>query len=81
MATAIVVHSPFAAYSRGQVVTDADTVKTILAGDHAGCVHRISLPDAAPAPTKATEPTPTVAEAVAAGVAAAEAALHPAASK
>ena len=79
MALAIVVHSPFAAYSRGQVVTDADTVRTILAGDHASSVHRISLPDAAPA--KAAEPAPTVAEAVAAGVAAAEAALHPAASK
>ncbi len=72
MATAIVVHSQFAAFTRGQVITDADTVKEILAGDHASSVHRITLPDA----VATTAAEPTVAEAVAAGVAAAEAKLH-----
>ena len=73
MALAVVVHSPFAAYTRGQVIRDAEAVKAVLAGDHASSVHRIDLPEPA-APAR-----PTVEDAVAAGVAAAEAALHPSA--
>ncbi len=68
----IFVTRPFAGYARGDVVTDAETVVSILAGPHRASVVRLPEPVAAPAPA------PTVAEAVAAGVVAAEKALHPA---
>ena len=76
MATAVVVHNPFASYTRGQVIIDAAAAASVLQ-EHGASVHKITL--AEPKPATTTAATPTVAEAVATGVAAAEAALHPAA--
>ncbi len=37
----LVVLKPFAGYQRGELITDAAAVKTILAGDEAGFVVRV----------------------------------------
>lgn len=67
----LIVTRPFGNHSRGDAITDPAEVSAILAGPHRGSV--VQLGSAAVAAT----PEPTVAEAVAAGVAVAEAALHP----
>ena len=75
---ALVVHSPFAAYTRGQVIKDPAVIAKVLASVDARFVHCTTI--AATSEAAAPEPhTPTVEEAVADGVKAAEAALHPAA--
>ena len=71
----LVVRTPWFGYARGQVIADPAQVTEILASENAVKVQRINV--AAPA----LEPQPmTVAEAVARGVADAEAALHPTAN-
>ena len=69
----LIVTSPFAGHARGDSITDAEQVSSILSGQHRSSVVRLAEPVAP------TASQPTVAEAVAEGVAAAEKAPHPAA--
>lgn len=71
MALELVVHTEWFGHVRGQIVSDPAKVTAILASENASKVHRIQMAD--PAPVHEL----TVAEAVAKGVADAEAALHP----
>lgn len=74
MALELVVRTEWFGHVRGQVISDPADVAAVLASENAGKVQRIHAADPAPAP----QPQPlTLAEAVARGVADAEAALHP----
>lgn len=44
----LVVTHEFANYSKGDEITDADAVKTILDGDQASNVVKVATPDASP---------------------------------
>ena len=68
----LVVRTAWFGYARGQVITDPALVTEILASENATKVQRIHAADPAPAPQPLS-----LAEAVAKGVADAEAALHP----
>lgn len=37
----LVVVRPFASYTKGAIISDADTVAAVLAGENAACVVRI----------------------------------------
>lgn len=71
----LAVHTAFGAYARGAVIADAATVAEILASADASKVHRLSAAATSLA-SSAPEP-PSLADAIARGVATAEAALHP----
>lgn len=45
MALQLVVAQPFAAYKRGDVITDADTVAAILASPNAPRCRKVDPPD------------------------------------
>ncbi len=72
--SSVVVTRSFGGYARGTRIDDAAAIASILAGSARRNVVAISAPAAAPDETPAQE----MQAAVAAGVAAAEAALHPA---
>lgn len=49
MKTALTVTEPFGQYQRGDQITDAKTVRAILASENANSVNRVQLPDDTPA--------------------------------
>lgn len=50
---ALVIINPFDAYSRGEQITNAETIADILSGDHSGHVISISVADEQPADIEA----------------------------
>jgi hypothetical protein len=73
---ALAVHTAFGAYVRGAIITAEADIEKVLASTEKRFVHKVNLPVVAP---EAPAPhVPTVEEAVAKGVADAEAVLHPA---
>jgi hypothetical protein len=48
MAINLVVVTPFGGYERGSVISDVSEVSDILAGELAGHVNRVAMPDDAP---------------------------------